>query len=149
MNQRNIEELPGWARALLHEAPVARFGLLDDEGGPRVLPVTYALCDGALWTAVDRKRKRDPGREPARVRWLRRDPRAALTIDRYEHDWSRLAWVQVLGRVSVHEAAREPAAMAALAAKYPAYADDAPPGPLLRLDPRRAVWWSAAGGADG
>ena len=41
--------------------------------------------------------------EPARLRFLRRDPRAALTIDRYSDDWEELAWVQVLGRVAIIE----------------------------------------------
>jgi len=145
MERGNLEQLPSWARQLLEAARVGHLGLLDGEGRPRVLPVTYALHDGALWSAIDRKPKRDPGREPARVRWLRRDPRAALAADLYDEDWSRLAWVQVLGDVSVREAAQEPAALAALAAKYPAYAGDPPPGPLLRLEPRRVLWWSARG----
>jgi len=145
MERGNLEQLPSWARQLLEAARVGHLGLLDGEGRPRVLPVTYALHDGALWSAIDRKPKRDPGREPARVRWLRRDPRAALAADRYDEDWSWLAWVQVLGDVSVREAAQEPAAMAALAAKYAAYAADPPPGPLLRLEPRRVLWWSARG----
>jgi PPOX class probable F420-dependent enzyme len=146
MRRTTLKELPGWAGALLREAPVGRLGLLDGDGAPRVLPVTYAVHEGALWSAIDRKLKRDPAREPARVRWLRRDPRAALTADRYDEDWSRLAWVQVLGDVSVREGAGEPAPMAALAAKYAAYATDPPPGPLLRLEPQRVLWWSAREG---
>jgi PPOX class probable F420-dependent enzyme len=145
MERGNLEQLPSWARQLLEAARVGHLGLLDGDGRPRVLPVTYALHDGALWSAIDRKPKRDPGRDPARVRWLRRDPRAALAADLYDEDWSRLAWVQVLGDVSVREAVQEPAATAALAAKYPAYAADPPPGPLLRLEPRRVLWWSARG----
>jgi PPOX class probable F420-dependent enzyme len=143
VRRTTLEELPGWAGALLREAPVGRLGLLDGDGAPRVLAVTYAVHEGALWSAIDHKRKRDPGREPARVRWLRRDPRAALTADRYDEDWSRLAWVQVLGEVSLRESAGEPAAMAALVAKYAAYAADPPPGPLLRLEPQRVLCWSA------
>lgn len=145
VRRTTLEELPGWARALLRAARVGHLGLLDGDGRPRVLPVTYVVHDGALWSAIDRKPKRDPGREPARVRWLRRDPHATLTADRYDDDWSRLAWVQVLGDVSVRAAGEEPAAVAALAAKYPQYARERPPGPLLRLEPARALWWSAAG----
>jgi PPOX class probable F420-dependent enzyme len=131
---------------MLWEARVARLGLLDDEGAPRVLPVTFVLHERALWSAVDRKPKRDPAAEPARVRYLRRDPRAALTVDRYDDDWSTLAWVQVLGRVSVLDAGVAPEALAALAAKYAQYAIEAPPGPLLRLAPERALCWSAVPG---
>jgi PPOX class probable F420-dependent enzyme len=120
--------------------------LLDDEGHPRVLPVTFTLHEGALWTAVDRKPKRDPAAEPARVRYLRRDPRAALTVDLYDDDWSKLAWVQALGRVTMRGPRDAPEALAALAAKYPQYAADPPPGPLLCLAPDRFVCWSAAPG---
>ena len=146
VGRRTLEELPGWAGALLREARVGRLGLLDPDGAPRVLPVTFVVHAGATWSAIDRKPKAHPDREPARVRWLRRDPRAALTVDRYEEDWRRLAWVQVLGDVSVRAAAAEGAAMTALAAKYSDYAADPPPGPLLRLEPQRVLWWSARGG---
>ena len=99
---------------------MARLGLLDDDGRPRVLPVTFVVHAGSLWTAVDRKPKRDPAREPARVRFLRDNPHAALTVDRYDDDWSRLAWVQVLGDVAVLAVDGEPDAVAALDGEVPA-----------------------------
>jgi PPOX class probable F420-dependent enzyme len=143
MERTTLEQLPGWARGLLDQARVARLGLLDGEGHPRVLPVTFVLHGGSLWTAVDRKPKREPGREPARVRFLRENPQSALTVDRYDDDWSRLAWVQVLGDVAVLAVNDEAEAVAALTAKYPQYAREPPPGPLLRLEPRRVLSWSA------
>jgi PPOX class probable F420-dependent enzyme len=128
---------------LLEDAPVAHLGLLDEDRRPRVLPVTFVVHAGSVWTAVDRKPKRDPTREPARVRFLRENPHAALTVDRYDDDWSRLAWVQVLGDVEVLAIDGEPAAVAALTAKYPRYEREPPPGPVLRLQPRRVLCWSA------
>ena len=91
-------------RAPLEEERVGRLGLLDDEGGPRVLPVTFAVTEGRIWSAIDRKPKRPD--EPARLRFLRRDPGAALTVDRDSDDWDELAWVQVLGRVADPRAPR-------------------------------------------
>ena len=140
---RPLEELPDWARALLDEARVARLGLLDDKDRPRVLPVTFTLAEGALWTAIDRKPKRG---EPARVRYLRRRPQAALTADLYDDDWSRLAWVQVLGEVEVLKVRDCARALEALASKYGQYREDPPQGPVLRLVPRRALWWRASEG---
>jgi PPOX class probable F420-dependent enzyme len=145
MGPRTLENLPRWAAELLRDSTVARLGLTDDDGAPRVLPVTFALHEHSIWSAVDRKPKRDPGREPARIRWLRARPRAALTVDRYEDDWDSLAWVQVLGRVDIVEASAAAGALVALAHKYPQYRDQPPPGPVLRLVPERALWWSAAG----
>jgi PPOX class probable F420-dependent enzyme len=135
-------ELVAWANELLEGARVARLGLLDDEGAPRVLPVTFAMAEGRIWSAIDRKPKRTE--EPARLRFLRRDPRAALTVDRYSDDWDELAWVQVLGRVSVVGVEEGTVGLKALSAKYEQYREEAPPGPLLALRPERYLWWRAA-----
>jgi PPOX class probable F420-dependent enzyme len=135
--------LPAWARTLLESAARAHLGLLDEAGGPRVLPVTFAVVGDEVITAVDHKRKRVRGRELARVRWLRRDPRAALTVDRYDDDWDRLAWLQLLGEIAVQDDL-DPAAVSALQARYAAYRERPPAGPLLRLRVHRALWWSAA-----
>jgi PPOX class probable F420-dependent enzyme len=135
-------ELVAWANELLKTARVGRLGLVDEEGAPRVLPVTFALADGRIWSAIDQKPKRSG--EPARLRFLRRDPRAALTVDRYSDDWDELAWVQVLGTVRIREVSEGAAGMEALSAKYGQYRDQAPPGPLLALEPQRYLWWRAA-----
>ena len=136
-----LAELPAWARDLLAEAPVARLGILDDAGGPRVLPVTFAVSGEALVSAIDAKPK--GGHEPARLRFLRRRPQAALTADHYADDWDELAWVQVLGRVRLLDRREDPAGMDALTGKYRQYADRAPAGPLLRLEPHRVLCWRA------
>ncbi len=135
-----LDELPAWALALLDGASVAHLGLLDGALRPRVLPVTYARYDGALWTVIDNKPKRS---EPARLRWLRARPSAALTVDHYDDDWSKLAWVQMIGEVQILPAAGWPDAVSALRDRYPQYLADPPPGPLLRLEVRRAVCWRA------
>ena len=137
----NLDELPGWARALVDGARVARLGLLDERDLPRVLALTFVVWEGAVWSAVDRKPKRTP--EPARVRRLRRRPEAALLVDSYDDDWTRLAWVELRGRVSIEPLGP---ALDALAAKYPQYVDERPQGPLLRLAPERFTCWRAADG---
>ena len=138
-----LQELPGWARELVESGRVGRLALVDDRDRPRVLPVTYALAEGAVWSAIDEKPKR--AAEPARVRYLRRRPQAALCVDRYSGDWSQLAWVQLLGRVEILPAAEGAAALEALAARYEPYRERTPPGPLLRLSVERSLCWRAAG----
>jgi PPOX class probable F420-dependent enzyme len=135
-------EVPSWAKSLLAEERVGRLGILDSEGGPRVQPVIYAVAEGRIWSAIDSKPKGTA--EPARLRFLRRDSRAALTVDRYSDDWEALAWVQVLGRVSILEVNEGGPGLEALRAKYEQYRETAPPGPLLALDPQRYLWWRAA-----
>jgi PPOX class probable F420-dependent enzyme len=139
----HLDDLPPWVCALLERERVGHLGLVDGDGHPRVLPVTFALAGGVLASAVDDKPKRAPGTELARVRWLRRRPAAALTVDHYNDDWSRLAWVQALGRIDVAAVADHPQALAALQAKYAPYRDRVPPGPLLLLRPQRVLWWRA------
>ena len=134
-----LDDLSAWALDLLRSARVGRLALLDEEDLPRVLPVTFALWDGAVWSAIDRKPKRTA--EPARVRRLRRRPEAALVVDRYDDDWSRLAWVELRGSVSVEPLGP---ALDALIEKYPQYAEQRPQGPLLRLAPERFTCWRAA-----
>ena len=121
---------------------MGRLAFLDDRDRPRVLPVTFALAEGSAWSAIDEKPKRAP--EPARVRWLRRRPEAALCVDVYADEWERLAWVQLLGRVEVLGVESGEAGLEALTGKYPQYRERRPPGPLLRLEVERALSWRAA-----
>jgi PPOX class probable F420-dependent enzyme len=139
----SVAELPRWAIGLLARERVARLGLTDDDGAPRVLPVTYALSEGAFVSAVDHKRKRVAGAQLARVRWLRARPRAALTVDHYDDDWSSLAWVQALGEVRIVDAEAAPSSLAALSERYEPYRRRPPSGPILMLHPERLLWWQA------
>ena len=138
----SLAELPVWAEELVVSSRVGRLAFLDDHDRARVLPVTYALAKGAVWSAIDHKPKGSS--EPARLRYLRRRPEAALCVDRYEDDWERLAWVQLLGRVEVLEPKLADAGLDALVAKYPPYRERRPTGPLLRLGIERGLHWRAA-----
>jgi len=134
-----LADLGAWALEMLEDERVARLAFLDLDDRPRVLPVTFAVADGAIWSAIDEKPKRTA--EPARVHWLRRRPEAALCIDVYDDDWERLAWVQLLGRVDVLDLDAGGAGLKALTAKYAPYRERRPPGPLLRLEVERALSW--------
>jgi PPOX class probable F420-dependent enzyme len=142
-----LEQLPRWARELVEAEPVARLGLLDDQGHPRVLPITFVAFQDAVWSAIDQKPKRS-GAPPARIGFLRRRPQSTVTIDHYEDDWNRLAWVQLLGRTEVLDVAGHEPALAALCARYLPYRAQPPGGPLLRMVPDRALMWRAAGSVE-
>jgi PPOX class probable F420-dependent enzyme len=136
-----LDTLPDWAAGLVTAARVARLGYLDGDDWPRVLPVTFAVADGFVWSAIDEKPKRRA--EPARVGYLRRRPEASLLVDDYDDDWTRLAWVQFLGDVTIE--AVDAAALEALQRRYPAYRERPPGGPLLKLRPERVLSWRSAG----
>ena len=136
-----LDQLPAWAADMLRSGRVARLAFVDDDDRPRALPVTYALFEGDAWSAIDEKPK--SAREPARLRYLRRRPQAALCVDIYDDDWSRLAWVQLGGAVEILGLDEGDAGLAALTDKYAPYRERRPPGPLLRLTVERAACWRA------
>jgi PPOX class probable F420-dependent enzyme len=118
------------------------------DGTPHVVPVCYALDAAGLYVVADAKPKRRPAARLARLENLRRVPRAALVVDDYDDDWSRLRWVMVRGPVVfLEEPAAHATALAMLRRRYPQYRqmrlDDPGAHPIFRLAPERVNVWSA------
>lgn len=115
--------------------PVARLATRGGDGACCIVPIVFAWDGRTLWSPIDGKPKREG--ELARVRNLRRDPRATLLLDRYDADWSRLWWIRLVGEATIHTAdvpeadlrLREPIRL--LRAKYPQYCET----PLFRGRP--------------
>ncbi|MFC4909826.1 TIGR03668 family PPOX class F420-dependent oxidoreductase [Actinomadura gamaensis] len=132
------------ARARLAAAPVARLATVSPDGRPHVVPITFAVARGSVFTAVDHKPK--TSRDLRRLANLRANPRAAVLADHYDEDWDRLWWVRADGRARVLS---EPSAMAApldlLAGRYPRYRDRRPDGPVIEIVIDRLVGWTASG----
>lgn len=137
--------IDGWEAELLEEARVAHLGTVGPHGAPHLVPVCFALVDGRLCIAIDEKPKR--GGELARIRNLRRDPRATLLVDRYDEDWTRLAWVRLDCRATIIAAGSDSAAaLAALRRRYPQYRTmDLESRPLLELAVERKASWRWGG----
>jgi PPOX class probable F420-dependent enzyme len=135
---------PAEQQARLAAAAVARLATVRADGTPRLVPITFALVEGLVCSAVDEVKPKRSTRL-ARLDDVRRDPRVALVVDHYEDDWSALWWVRVDGTAEVHEAGplRE-RALAELQAKYPPYAAAPPAGALLVITPSRWSGWTAA-----
>src|SRR5437588_759127 len=86
-------------RKRLKKTRVARLATTNLKGQPHVVPICYVF-DGALfYTAIDRKPKRVRAERLTRVRNITTTGQAALLIDEYSEDWSRLWYVLVRGRV--------------------------------------------------
>lgn len=134
----------------------ARRGFLataDTDGRPAAVPVCFALVDdrgddvGAettIVTPVDEKPKDAAPTDLRRVRDVRADPRVTFLVDRYDEDWSRLAWIQVRGTGEITDpgASEHGAAIAVLTRKYDQYADHAlGERPVIRIDPGHVVSW--------
>jgi PPOX class probable F420-dependent enzyme len=141
--------------AFLEAARRVVLATIGPDGRPRQVPICFALVIGdgglTLCSPLDEKPKRaaDP-RELARVRDVVARPNVSLLADRWDEDWARLAWLRVDATASIVEpgTAEHGRAVVALRARYPQYRDHAlETRPCIRLEPVRAVWWSASGGS--
>jgi PPOX class probable F420-dependent enzyme len=137
---------PAGARAFVEAARVARLATADRTSRPHVIPICFVLSGDDLFSVVDAKPKRRPT-SMKRLRNLIENPQASVLVDRWDEDWSRLAWVMLQGRAEVvADAASYSAALGALRAKYVQYAKatfriDA--NPMIRLAVEHVVTWSA------
>ena len=118
------------------------------------MPICFVLDDrlAVIYTPLDEKPKRsaDP-LDLARVRDLLTQAEATILVDRWDEDWSRLAWLRAYGTAELIEPGdRElPAhrvAVGALRAKYPQYRGQAlERRPVIRISLTRVVSWGALG----
>jgi PPOX class probable F420-dependent enzyme len=106
-------------RAFLDALRVARLATADAAGRPHVVPICYLLRGDNVYFTIDEKPKK-AGANLKRLANLRENPRAALLVDRYDEDWSRLGWVMLQGRAEVLATGPEhDLAQAGLRARYP------------------------------
>lgn len=136
------------ARAFLESHRVGHLATASAGAAPHVVPVCYAVDDGALYFVADEKPKRGPARALKRLRNLHQNPRAALVVDDWSEDWTRLAWVLVRGPARVVAPPVHAHALALLRGRYPQYRrmalDDPGRNPVVAIEPRRVVVWRAA-----
>ena len=116
--------------------------------------MAFAFRDDAdglvLYSALDEKLKSVTNpRDLARVRDIGTRPRVAVLIDRWDEDWSNLAWLRLDGTASVLEptdasATEHADAVGLLRARYEQYArhrlDERP---VIRILVDKVSGWSA------
>lgn len=131
------------ARRRFAASPVARLATVRPDGTPHIVPVTFAVEDDRVYTAVDRKPKRSQRLQ--RLDNLRHQPRCSLLVDHYEADWTNLWWVRADGDASVVEDP-DPAhpGLVLLARRYPLYENAPPEGPLVVVEVTRWRGWAAS-----
>src|SRR5690606_9353917 len=123
---------PQDARRLLETVPVARLATVGEDARPHLVPVTFAVHRGSVYTAVDHKPKTT--RDLRRLANTRANPRVALLADHYEDDWDRLWWVRVDGHAAVvDDPAKTEEPVRLLTERYPQYRDRPPEGPVIAV----------------
>ncbi|ACV78401.1 TIGR03668 family PPOX class F420-dependent oxidoreductase [Nakamurella multipartita] len=139
------------ARARFAAARVARLATVSAAGVPHLVPITFALLDDQIVFVVDDKPKRTT--RLRRMDNIAAQPAVCVLVDVYDDDWSRLWWVRADGRATVHDtgtaidtgaAIDTDRAIDALAARYPAYRQRRPPGPVVAIAVTRWTGWAAA-----
>jgi coenzyme F420-0:L-glutamate ligase/coenzyme F420-1:gamma-L-glutamate ligase len=144
--------MPSWtpeARRFLEAHRVGHLATAGADGAPHVVPVCYALDDHTLYFVADAKPKRGPARDLARLRNVRANPRAAVVVDDWAEDWTRLAFVLVRGPArEITDPLAHAAALRLLRARYPQYVtmplDDPVAHPVVAIEPARVVLWRSA-----
>jgi PPOX class probable F420-dependent enzyme len=135
---------PDDMRSRVAAARVGRLATVRASGAPHLVPFCFVLDGDVLYSAVDRKPKRTL--ELRRLENAAAEPRACVLVDHYEEDWSRLWWVRLDGTARrLPPGPETERTLDLLAAKYPQYAADRPPGPVLRFDIERWSAWAADG----
>ena len=132
-------------RRRVAEARVGRLATVRPDGSPHLVPICFAVVEGAdgdvIVSGTDEKPKTTYALR--RLRNIAEHPAATLLVDHYEEAWEDVWWVRVdgRGRVIDDDAERE-LAVTALRAKYPQYERIGIPGAVLAIDVDRWRGWA-------
>jgi PPOX class probable F420-dependent enzyme len=130
--------------AFVRAQRVARLATTGEDGDPHIVPVCYAFDGSRFYTPLDEKPKRVADRDLQRVRNILATGRAALLFDRYDDDWSRLAYVLVHGAAELLAPTVDGHDMAVvlLRERYLQYQAMAlEERPVIAITPTRVVSW--------
>lgn len=140
---------PDEARRRFAAGTVARLATADADGRPHLVPLVFAVDGDAVYSAVDHKPKRTAALR--RLANVRANPAVSLLVDHYDDDdWDRLWWVRADGHGTVLDGDDPVArrAVALLQARYRAYAERPPGGPVLAVQVTSWTGWAADSGPD-
>ena len=131
--------------ARFSSARVAHLASVTSSGEPHIVPVTFAVHEDVVVSAVDHKPKTTL--QLKRLDNIRRHGSVALLADEYDEDWSRLWWARVDGAARVVDSPEQKQVPVTwLCEKYSQYRDFPPEGPVIWIDVRGVTGWAASGG---
>jgi PPOX class probable F420-dependent enzyme len=126
-----------WAQERFGLARVARLATVSGDGSPHLVPITHAVHEGRLITAVDHKPKASTALR--RLDNIAVNPFVSVLVDEYSDDWTALWWARADGWARVVTSWD----LAPLIARYPQYREQPPSGPVIVIEVDRWSGWSA------
>lgn len=125
----------------------AVFGTVHSSRGVDAVPVVFVVVGEAIVIPIDTVKPKSTT-SLQRLTNIGADPRVVLVADYFDPvDWTRLWWVRANG--TAVEAPPTDAQLAALAAKYPQYADPSAIWSVIVVSVSEVAGWSAAASDDG
>ena len=128
---------------------VARLATAGEDVQPAVIPLCYVFDGEHIYSPIDEKPKSVAASSLKRVRNIERNPQVALVIDDYFEDWSKLAYVLIIGTAEIvlpsEEADEHARAVELLREKYPQYRSmRIDKRPMIKITPARFKRWAPA-----
>src|ERR1700719_4002529 len=99
-SSQNFAVLFGHEARFLASRRVGHLATADGRAVPHLVPVCFAVTEGALYITIDQKPKGDVG-ALKRLRNIIENPVAAFVADRWDEDWTRLGWVMLRGPAEI------------------------------------------------
>lgn len=140
---KGMAHLEPSVRERVTQARVARLATLLPDGGPHIVPITFAVEGDTIVTAVDHKPKTTTRLQ--RLTNIRAHPVASVIVDHYDDDWAQLWWVRGDGDAQIlSEGSDREHAINRLADKYEPYRHRLLEGPVIAITVTRWASWSSA-----
>ena len=130
-------------RRFVASARVGRLATATSEGRPHVVPVCFEMLGDVIYVGLDDKPKSVDVLMLRRVRNIISNPQAALIVDRYSEDWSKLGYVLIAAEATLApDEGERYNAILALRSKYAQYQELLPDeAHVIRLKPLRVTSW--------
>jgi PPOX class probable F420-dependent enzyme len=131
-------------RRFLDLVRVAHLATAGRDGAPHLVPVCFCLDGNTLYITVDEKPKRT-ATPLKRIRNIQENPAVAVTVDRWDEDWTRLAWIMLRGPADILPSGEEhDRAQDHLRLRYPQYRPmNLAPLPVIAVRIKRILSWGA------